>query len=227
MLSNVDMYLITYLSDGLKIESFAAVPEAKGKYPVVIYNRGGNRDFYALQLFEGKSKYPVAVNISKIADEGYIVIGCNYRGGGNSEGKDELEGKDINDVINLIDVAKELPKTDTNKIGMYGWRRGGMMTYLALTRTDQIKAAVVKGAPSDKTVIHRPKVEKHYAKLIPDYSSNKEEELRKRSIIFLIDKLPDDVHILMLHGSEDRRVKATDSQRLVVEFEKHNISHKL
>ncbi|MCK4661481.1 MAG: S9 family peptidase [Bacteroidales bacterium] len=227
-LANVDMYKITYLSDGLKIESYAAIPRKKGKYPVIIFNRGGNRDFYALQLFKEKAKYSVVYNFSKLANEGYVVIGCNYRGCGKSEGKDEVGGKDINDVINLIDVVKEIPEADENRIGMYGWSRGGMMTYLALTKTDQIKAVVVIGAPSDKTIIVRPKIEKRvYAKLIPNYWNNKEEELKNRSAIFWVDKFPKNVPILMLHGNADWRVKSTNSLKLALEFEKRRIPYRL
>jgi len=36
---------ITYLSEGLKIKGFIAEPKAPGKYPCVIFCRGGNRDF--------------------------------------------------------------------------------------------------------------------------------------------------------------------------------------
>jgi len=227
-LANVDMYKITYMSDGLKIESYAAIPRKEGKHPVIIFNRGGNRDFYALQLFKGKAKYPVAYKFSKLANEGYVVIGCNYRGCGKSEGKDEVGGKDVNDVINLIDVVKEIPEADANRIGMYGWSRGGMMTYLALTKTDQIKAAVVVGASSDKTIIDRPKIEKRvYAELIPNYWNNKEEELKNRSAIFWVDKFPENVPILMLHGNADWRVKSTNSLRLALEFEKRRIPYRL
>ena len=62
---NVDMYEITYLSDGLKIQSFAAIPKTEGKHPVIIYNRGGNRDFGALQLFRAKPNIPWPITFPK------------------------------------------------------------------------------------------------------------------------------------------------------------------
>ena len=49
----------------------------------------------------------------------------------------------MNDVINLIPFFSHVEKAYTSRIGMYGWSRGGMMTYRALTMTNQIKAAVV------------------------------------------------------------------------------------
>ena len=227
-LENVDMYEITYLSDGLKIQSFAAVPKKEGKHPVIIYNRGGNRDFGALQLFKGKAKYPVAYYFSKMANEGYVVIGCNYRGCGESEGNDEFGGKDVNDVLNLIEVVKELPEADETKIGMYGWSRGGMMTYLTLSRTNQIKAAIVGGAPTDKTIIDRPNMETNvYAELIPNYWETKEEELKKRSALYFADQFPKDVPLLILHGNSDWRVKSSHSLKLAMELDKHRVPYRL
>ncbi len=221
-LRSVDMYEITYLSDGLKIQSFAAIPRKEGKHPVIIYNRGGNRDFGALNIKTAIGRF------SKLADEGYIVIGCNYRGSGKSEGMEEFGGKDVNDVLNLTKVIKELPEADTSLVGMYGWSRGGMMTYLALTKTNTIKAAVVGGGKSDLRTIDRPEMEKRvYAELIPDYYNNKETELKKRSAILWVDKFSPKVPMLLLHGNSDWRVKSTNSLKLALEFEKHRIPYGL
>ncbi|MFK8055201.1 MAG: alpha/beta hydrolase family protein [Saprospiraceae bacterium] len=226
--ANVDMYEVTYLSDGLKIQSFAAVPKAAGEHPVIIYNRGGNRDFGALQLLREKYKYPAAYQFSKLANEGYVVIGCNYRGCGDSEGEDEFGGRDVNDVLNLIEAVKEIPKADETRIGMYGWSRGGMMTYLTLPRTTSIKAAVVGGAPSDKRIIERPDMETNvYAELIPKYWDNKEAELKKRSAVLFADKFPADVPILILHGDADVKVKSAHAENMALAFDKYGIPYRL
>ncbi|MBQ4803112.1 S9 family peptidase [Aquimarina sp. MMG015] len=219
---NVDMFEITYLSDGLKIQSFASVPKGDKKYPVIIYNRGGNRDFGNLNVLWA------SIRFSKLASEGYIVIGCNYRGSGKSEGMEEFGGNDINDVLNLSKVIKELPKADTTRIGMYGWSRGGMMTYIALTKMNNIKAAVTGGAKSDLRTIDRPNMEKGvYAELIPNYHQNKQAELEKRSAIVWADKFSTKVPILLLHGNADWRVKSTNSLKLALEFEKYRIPYRL
>ena len=227
-LADIDFFEITYWSDGLKIEAFAAVPKKEGIYPAIIFNRGGNRNFGALSLYGGNRTYPIVKGFAPLAKEGYIVIGCNYRGGGKSEGQDEFGGKDINDVLNLIEVIAEMPKADTSKIGMYGWSRGGMMTYLALTKTAKIKAAAVGGAPTDKTIIDRPNMESGvYAELIPNYWDNKTAELKKRSAYFWADKFPKDVPLLIMHGNADWRVKSTHSLKLAMELEKYRIPYRL
>ncbi len=49
-LDKVDIYSITYLSDGLKVKGFLSIPKGKGKYPIIIYNRGGNKNFGAITV---------------------------------------------------------------------------------------------------------------------------------------------------------------------------------
>lgn len=223
-MDSIEVYGITYLSDGLKIKGLMAKPKKAGKYPCVIYNRGGNRDFGSLKIAHG------ALRLGQIAKEGYVVIASQYRGNGGSEGQEEFGGKDVNDVVILTEVLKEVEGADAERIGMYGWSRGGMMTYIALTKTDKIKAAVVGGAISDnyEAISDRSVMEtKVLAELIPNYEDQKEKELNKRSAIKWVDKFPKKVPILMLHGNADWRVKPEQSLKLALEFEKHRIPYRL
>lgn len=213
---------ISYLSDGLIVKGYLVEPILKGNYPCIIYNRGGNREFSKLD--DKRANYL----LGKLASYGYVVIASNYRGSDGGEGKEEFGGKDVNDVLNLIDILEVVENADTSRIGMFGWSRGGMMTYLALTKTDKIKAAVVGGAVSDLSEIDRPEFEANvYADLIPNYNTNKDAELRKRSAVYWVDKFPKNVPILMLHGSSDWRVKPSNSLKMALEFEKHQIPYRL
>lgn len=223
-LDSINIYSITYLSDGLKVNGFLVEPKKNGKYPCVIFNRGGNRNFGSLVIAHG------AITLGQIAKEGYVVIASQYRGNAGGEGKEEFGGKDVNDVTILPEVLKEIESADIDKIGMYGWSRGGMMTYIALTQTDKIKAAVVGGAVSDNfsTIKDRPEMETRVlSELIPNYEANKEAELEKRSAIRWVEKFPKDVPILMLHGNSDWRVKPEQSLKLALEFEKNRIPYRL
>src|SRR5690606_3516702 len=49
-LDKLEFYAITYQSDSLEVEGMLVVPKANGKYPVVIFNRGGNRTFAPLTI---------------------------------------------------------------------------------------------------------------------------------------------------------------------------------
>ena len=223
-IDSIEIYSITYLSGGLKINGLLVQPKKKGKYPCVIYNRGGNRELGSLKTAHG------AITLGQIAKEGYVVIASQYRGNGGSEGQEEFGGQDVNDVVILTEVLKEIVSADSENIGMYGWSRGGMMTYIALTKTENIKAAVVGGAVSDsyEMIRDRPGMEtKVFDELIPNYKENKEKELNKRSAITWVDKFPKNVPILMLHGNSDWRVKPEQSLTLALEFEKNRVPYRL
>ncbi len=224
-LDSIDMYGITYMSDGLKIRGYLVKPKKEGNYPCIIYNRGGNDNKRHALLI-----HSAATRLGELAKEGYVVIASQYRGGGGSEGKDEFGGADVNDVTILTEVLKEVEGADTERIGMFGWSRGGLMTYLALMKTDKIKAAVVGGAVSDShaTIEDRPEMETGvYSRMIPNYETNKVAELDKRTPIKQVDKFPKNVPILMLHGNSDWRVKSEQSIRMSLEFEKHRIPYRL
>lgn len=125
-LNYLNFYNIKYLSDSIVVDGYIIEPKREGKYPVVIFNRGGNRDFASLTI-------GTLINYcSELASNGYLIIGSDYRK------KDEFGGKEINDVLTLTETVKEIEKADSNLIGMFGWSRGGMMTYLALQKSNKI-----------------------------------------------------------------------------------------
>lgn len=223
-LDSIDLYGIAYMSDGLKVKGLLAKPKKQGKYPCIIYNRGGNRDFGSITIAKG------AMLLGKMANEGYVVIASQYRGVAGGEGMEEFGGKDVNDVVKLIDVLGEVEGADTSRIGMFGWSRGGMMTYIALTKTDKIKAAAVGGAVSDlsEMIVDRSEMETGViAELVPNYEANKEEELTKRSAVKWADRFHKDVPILLMHGTSDWRVKPEQSLNMAMEFEKYRVPYRL
>jgi len=208
---NVGFYHITYLSDGLKVKGYLAVPKKPGKYPCVIFNRGGNREFGAI------TDIVFLRLIGKLAASGYVVAASQYRGNAGGEGEEEFGGKDVNDVLNLIPFFSQLPQADTSRIGMFGWSRGGMMTYLALTKTTKIKAAVVGSGMADlfKTIESRPEFDTLWADLIPHFTDNKQEALKQRSATYFADKINKNTPILILQGTGDWRVPTNQVLDLV------------
>ncbi|MFN7654095.1 MAG: alpha/beta hydrolase family protein [Cyclobacteriaceae bacterium] len=223
-LQDLEFDSLSYLSDGYKIFAYLIKPkDSKKKLPCIIYNRGGNRDF------SGLSSKLVINSLSKIASKGFIIIASSYRGNKKSEGKDEFGGDDINDVLQLISLLEEIPNADTKNIGMYGWSRGGLMTYISLTKTNKIKTAVIGGSPTDMfdLIRERPAFEKSVLEeMIPYYEFNREMELLKRSPIKWINKLPR-IPLLIIHGENDDRVSATHAVNISKELTKENFPHKL
>ena len=177
-----------------------AVPKGTAKLPCVVDNRGGRWD---LGVWTDES----ADALVRIASWGYVVVASQYRGAAGSEGKDEYGGADVDDVLNLIPLLEGEPRADTTRIGMVGASRGGIMTYVALTRTNRIAAAVVTSGIADVVswMQQRPEMERTMAEAIPDYAKNKTAALVARSAVRWADKLPKTVPILLLHGTADWR----------------------
>jgi dipeptidyl aminopeptidase/acylaminoacyl peptidase len=196
-------FRITYLSDGLKVNGYLVVPKKPGKYPCVIYNRGGNREFGKLD--HGDYGYYMA----QIASWGYVVVGSQYRGNDGSEGKEEFGGNDVNDVLNLFGVLAEIKEADTSRIGMYGGSRGGMMTYIALKKTTRLKAAVVLSGITDliKLAVDRPPMDSGvFQQLIPNYATERTAQLRARSAVDFADSICKTTPLLIFQGTADWRV---------------------
>jgi len=212
---------IRTMSDGLEVVALLGKPQdmIKGKkYPVVIYNRGGNREF-------GKIEEPTLL-MHELIKSGYIILASQYRGNDGSQGVEQFGGDDVHDVLNLIKTAQNLPYADTNNIFMIGRSRGGMMTYVALKEQPPIKRAVVIAGPTDlfKSVQERPEMETYvYNQLIPNLPENREEEYKKRSVVFWPEKI--NVPILIIHGKNDWRVDVSDSHAIVEKLKQLNKKH--
>lgn len=221
--SQIAVYDITYMSDGLRVKGYLAEPKAPGTYPAVIWNRGGNREYGLLHY---SSLIVYALN-------GFVAVGSQYRGNGGGEGKEEFGGADVNDVLNLIPLLKSLPNVDTNKIGMVGYSRGGMMTYLALKEqtlrgTDDIKAACTVGGLADLFMSseERPNlVTDVYVPLIGGSPSEVPQEYEARSATYWADKI--NVPLLIQHGEADWRVSVEQARKLAQELDIYDKVYKL
>ncbi len=211
LVAEIDFFNITYLSDGLKVKGYLAIPKKPGKFPCVIVNRGGNRESGAWNDFK------VLRFFGEIADWGYVVIGSQYRGNAGSEGREEFGGSDVNDILNLVPSLSQVDKADTSRIGMYGWSRGGMMTYLALTKTTKMKAAIVGSGMADAFIQtkKRPEMDTVFAELAPGYYQNRDSVLRTRSAVYWVDKICQTTPLLLLTGSADWRVSPEEQFEMV------------
>jgi dipeptidyl aminopeptidase/acylaminoacyl peptidase len=200
-MSLVDVYKIAYLSDGLKVKGYLDVPKKPGKYPCIIFNRGGNHEDSKLN-----DKIAAGGYLAQLASYGYCVVASQYRGNDGGEGSEEFGGKDINDVLNLFPLLNNIDKADTSKIGMWGTSRGGMMTYLTLTKTNRLKAAVVLSGLTDfKYSLEHTNFnsDSMFAARFPGYRENKEVFIKARSPIEFTDKICKTTPIYIIQGTGD------------------------
>lgn len=221
-LENSRIFKIRYFCQNNEIEAFLLEPKLtseKTKLPMILYNRGGNRDYGSINLFQ--LKY-----LDQLVSHGFVVLASQYRGNLSSEGVDEYGGKDIEDLLCLIELSKEFKQVDQDRIGALGFSRGGMMSYLLAQKTDRLNAIATVGAPSNlfQSSKDRPRLyDKVYKELIGDTINNRKEFIN-RSAVFWSDSI--NAPMLIIHGDNDKRVSFKQSERLKDSLEKNNKPHK-
>lgn len=201
-LDSLNFYSINYKSfDGLKMRGFMFEPKKKGVYPVLIYNRGGNGDFGCVGTED------IEELLGKIANKGYVVIGSQLRGTSITEGFDEFGGKDVNDVLSLLDIIDQLPKANKTRIGIFGWSRGVMTNFLMLKKTNRVKTSISIAGQADLMKMHRPEMFDVYRERIPNYEKDSVAALKTRSSLLAIDSIQNkNVSHFIIHGNKDVRV---------------------
>ncbi len=205
-LEGVRVWDITYESDGLVITGVMALPEVMGDaHPVMVYNRGGSRDYGKLTVLN------VLRSMVPFAQKGYLVFASNYRGNAGSEGVEEFGGADVHDVLRLLVIARAHPAFDGKNAFMIGHSRGGMMTELAIAQGAQVNAAVAIAGIGDarKLVAYPHLLERVLKPLVPGYRVHPIEALERRSAVLWPEKIT--VPLLLLHGDNDRDVDVSDS----------------
>lgn len=218
----VQLYQLTYMSDGLRIKAYIALPPAQEqKLPAIVFNAGGTGERGAL------SNATALATVGLYASWGYVAIASQYRGRGGSEGTEEWGAGDINDAMNALTLLQSFHYVDANRIGLIGGSRGGMMALQMLTRTNVFKAAITFGAPTLFTHLADDSYILVTARKFFPETRNLPAELEKRSAALWADKFCKTTPLLVLHGSGDRRVDADHAYHLGLALQKTLHPYKL
>ncbi|OGD85861.1 hypothetical protein A2Z23_00845 [Candidatus Curtissbacteria bacterium RBG_16_39_7] len=138
-------YLISYISEGLKIYAKLNLPKSQKPYPIVILAHG----YYNPQTFttgtgtDREAEY--------FANEGFLTIAPDFRGFGQSEDQpDERHLFRIDYTIDLLNLIASVRQTswnflDKEKIVLWGHSMGGGLAERAIIVSKDIKAVSVFG----------------------------------------------------------------------------------
>jgi dipeptidyl aminopeptidase/acylaminoacyl peptidase len=220
----MDFFNIFYKSDNFKVKAILGIPKtlAPGKkYPVVIFNHGGDRE----DSYLTKCDLPHLYGLSALLGES-VVVAPQYRGTPGSQGKDEFGGADVHDVTALEKIFGGWDFVDNKNIFMVGTSRGGIMAYRAATQM-KLNAIVAESGLSDLFLQEekRPALKGLYAELMPNYKQDRIRLLTERSAA----KWPEKINapVLILHGSDDSHVDVAHAKIMAAALEKLKKPYKL
>lgn len=135
---------ISYLSDGLRVTGLMSKPPGAGPFPLILVNHGG---------FDPASK--MAGFVDFFTDSGFCALAPDYRGCGGSEGRHELARGEVDDVLNAIRYAKELPCVDRARVWLFGFSHGAVLSLLAAAREPAISGVIAAQGPVELAECYR------------------------------------------------------------------------
>jgi dipeptidyl aminopeptidase/acylaminoacyl peptidase len=217
------MERVVYASGGLKVVAYAYSPARRPSEPppVIVFNRGG--------YVRGDIGAELAPMFRRLALAGFAVVAPLYRGSDGGEGRDEMGGADLADLMNVRPLVVRLGIADTTRFYLYGESRGGTMVFQALRDGFRARAAAVFGAFTDFDSLVASDPDR-YARVCPaiwpDFAQRREEIATRRSALRWAERLG--APLLLLHGGADGDVDpaltlrlAERLQRLGREYELH------
>ncbi|MBB6100135.1 dipeptidyl aminopeptidase/acylaminoacyl peptidase [Deinobacterium chartae] len=226
--SNYRRYVVSYRSDGLKINALLTVPNGqppKDGWPAIVFNHG----YIPPNIYRTTERY-VAYQ-DAFARAGFVTLKSDYRGHGSSQGEANGAYYSPDYTVDVLNAAASLRKdrrVNPARLGMWGHSMGGHLTLRAMVVDPGIKAGVIwagvvapydlmqsgwRRGPGAETI--PPRLRRRSAELIERYGTPKENPEFWRSVSpnsYLRDlKGP-----LQLHqGTADVEVPVTFHQALV------------
>jgi dipeptidyl aminopeptidase/acylaminoacyl peptidase len=191
---------ITYLSQGLKVNALVLAPtNGTERAAVIVYCKGGVGPAAVI----GLGSPFVLYEMSRYAEAGFFVIAPQYRGVDGGEGKDEVGGDDLNDVLAIPELLKSFEQADTDSMLLVGSSRGGMMALQAVRAGFPARGVVLNGAPTDWELAfaHNPRLRQIAETMWPDYKADAAAAITRRSAARWAQEI--NVPLLVHHGGAD------------------------
>jgi dipeptidyl aminopeptidase/acylaminoacyl peptidase len=204
---------LRYRSDGLAVIAYFYHPgKTEGtKRPVIVFNRGS--------YVRGDIAPELLSMFHRLAKAGFAVVAPMYRGSDGGEGRDEMGGADLNDLMNIVPVLSHLGPVDTRNVFLYGESRGGMMVFQAIRDRFPARAAATFGAFTDLGEITSSGSGAATANSIwSDFGERRDEIIARRSALRWSERL--ELPLLLMHGSKDSSVPVTQTLQLATQLAK-------
>ncbi|WP_409306063.1 alpha/beta hydrolase family protein [Peribacillus sp. SCS-155] len=198
------LYLVTYMSGGLKVKGLLAEPNDGKHYDGFLYLRGGIKNV-------GKVR---PSRITQFAAQGFIVFAPFYRGNQGGEGDEDFGGEDRYDAISGFKLLEYHDRVKRDCIHIFGFSRGGVMALWTAIHCKTAASLVTWGGVSDMflTYVERSDLRRMMKRVIGGSPNKYPNEYEIRTPLFRADEI--DVPVLIIHGEKDTNVSVEHAFRL-------------
>ncbi|MGJ7912909.1 alpha/beta hydrolase family protein [Neobacillus sp. LXY-1] len=199
---NVELKIITYLSNGLKVKGLLAEPKGETTHEGFLYLRGGIKNV-------GKVR---PARVAQFAQEGFIVFAPYYRGNQGGEGNEDFAGEDREDAFSAFLLLKSLPQVQN--IHIFGFSRGGVMALLTGIQFPDAASLVTWGGVSDMSLTYqeRKDLRRMMKRVIGGTPEKLPEQYQSRTPLYHLESY--EPPTLIIHGVNDHNVSVEHSRRL-------------
>lgn len=205
----VSLSVVTYMSQGLRVKGYLAVPAADGPLPTLLYCRGGIRRVGMVRKRR----------IAGLAARGYVVFAPFYRGNEGGEGREDFGGEDRYDVFHALTLVQSLPEARPGRVALIGFSRGALMALQAAKECPLAGPVVVWGGVSDLLDTYEERVDlRRMLKRVVGHPRKEAEAYIRRSAAHWAEAIP--VPVMMIHGTADPLVSAGQARKLAAALER-------
>lgn len=187
---------MTYLSDGLRVKGYLALPQWGGKLPGLLYLRGGIKNVGMVRI----------QRVIQWAAEGMVVIAPFYRGNKGGEGNEDFCGHDREDAFTAFDLLESLPNVDGRALHILGFSRGGVMGLLTAIARPQATTVTCWNGVSDMFLTYEERVDlrKMMKRVIGGTPTKYPDRYAWRTPLNGLASLK--AKVLIIHGEQDHHV---------------------
>jgi len=198
----IELSVITYLVDGLKVKGLLAEPKDDQMYDGFLYLRGGIKNV-------GKVR---PARIVQFASEGFIVFAPFYRGNQGGDGNEDFAGEDRMDAFAAFNLLSSHNRV--KKVHIFGFSRGGVMALLTGIRFPEAASVVTWGGVSDMslTYVERKDLRRMMKRVIGGTPTKVPEQYQYRTPLYDLEQL--EPPVLIIHGRKDTNVSVEHAYRL-------------
>lgn len=191
---NVELFVITYLSDGLRVKGMLAKPKGELTQDGLLYLRGGIKSVGMVR----------PARIAQFAQEGFVVFAPFYRGNRGGEGNEDFGGEDRKDAFSAFTLLKSFP--GIRNIHIFGFSRGGVMALWTAVHFPEAASIVTWGGVSDMslTYLERKDLRRMMKRVIGGSPQKFPDKYQERTPLYHLEKLC--APVLIIHGVKDQNV---------------------